>query len=98
MKNVDSELLLSNTELEFLVENLRDEGLRHRLEDRKSQGGPARLPSQVSLGLETHEVAVLLQELGDLLAEKGFDETYRPNTTGLLVEGLIDKASRLRWP
>jgi hypothetical protein len=98
MQSVNPGLILSDPEVDFLVDYLRDEGLRHHLEHVESHKSSSRISGQALLNLETHEVPLLLQELGDLLAELGFDESYRPNATGLLIEGLIDKVSRLRWP
>lgn len=46
----------------------------------------------IELGDKT--VADLLDELSELLTEIGLDENDEPNSTGLMIESLIDKTNK----
>lgn len=37
----------------------------------------------------------ILDKVSDILAQKGFDENYSPNSLGIRIEGLIDQLSRI---
>ena len=90
-----STISLSISELDLLVGNVSDEGIREILKrTRQAQLSAGQADRDASVDLERHELSTLLNELGNLLCEMGLGPDDEPNALGRVIEALIDRVNR----